>query len=605
MKYKRLLITILLIALLVPIALRVYNYFTFAKGEFNILILYNPALLESCSYVIHAYESVLQEEGIPFKKLDYSMLPPRIEKDFVLKHPALILPDCALQHMNPDLKTWYETYLSKGGSLLLVYDAGIKDHKGAYLKEPIFSYLLDINYSTYHKLREKSYTIAHIKILYPKLLGITPGKLDKDLRFVKGYKYGNLEYPVAKAEILKPTMQILATAQTREGEELPALAIKDYKKGKIFYANLPLGHLKAYSEDLWLRSVIRYFLFKTLRIPHIYNTPYGIGGLVINWHIDANSDWKSIPFMIENGYFVEGIEYSNHITAGDFRDTPGDNLGFDACGKGKDFVKMILPYGLIGSHGGWAHNWFSYGILEGKINKEDMEKYIRMNNECLESITGYKIREYSAPNGVHPPEKTEILERMGFVAYYYTGDSGSSPNRTFLNGKMISSKVIAFPITHLREHASLYEMWREGISEEEVESFLLDLLNFVEREKVIRLFYSHPYDIPHYPRAIKSFLDKANDLQKQGKIQIKPMSYFADFLLRFLRTKYSFKLNGNLLEVNLVNPEGLSGITVAIPKSYRLIEDYKNTIIKQDENYYYIIIKDDIKSATFTFEFNP
>ena len=602
LKYRRFFIAILLIVLLILIGLRVYGYLSFTNNEFRILILYNPAYLINCSYVLDAYESLLQEEGIPFRSLDYSKLPSKIDKAFIQRHPAIILPDCALQYINPDSKAWFEKYLSEGGNLLLVYDAGIKDHKGAYLKEPILAQLLEINYSTYDKYREKAYTIGYIKFLYPEFLGITPGKLDKELKLIKGYKYGDLEYPVARVEVIRPTSQILAITKTKEGEELPVLVIKDYKKGKIFYANLPLGHLKAYSDDLLLRSVIRSFLFKTLKVPHLSNTPYGRGGLVINWHIDANEDWKSIPFMIEKEYFKKNLEYSNHITAGDFRDEPEDNLGFDACGKGRDFVRMILPYGVVGSHGGWAHNWFSYGILEGRISKKDMEYYIRVNNECLESITGYKIREYSAPNGVHPPEKTEILEKLGFVAYYYTGDSGSSPNKTFLGGRRLSSKVIAFPISLLWEYASLYEMWKAGINEEEVEKFLLELLDFVEKEKVIRLFYSHPYDIPHYPRAIKSFLEKAESLQNQGKVQIKPMSYFADFLLRFLKTEYSFKFNGNLLEVNLVNPEGLNGITIAIPKGYKPVKNYQNIVIEQDKNYYYIIIKDDIKNASFTFK---
>ncbi len=600
---KKKLFILLIVLSFIAFLIRLYEYMSLSDGEMKIILVYNPLHLKDCSHILRAYESVLEEEGVPFERLDYSLLYSyKITLDFVNHHPALILPDCLLQRMNPEVRLWFENYLSKGGNLMLVYDVGIKDHKGAYLKTPIFTKILGINYAPYDELRDRAYTTGYIKINDALSLGITPGKLDKESRLVKGYAYDFLEYPVARVKVLDNTILTLADVITKEGERLPGMVIKHYKKGKIFYVNLPLGHLKAYSDDLPLRSFLRAFLFKTLHIPHLVNTPYGVGGLVINWHIDANTDWKSIPFMVENGYLIRGLEFSNHITAGDFRDKEGDGLGFDACGKGKVYVEMILPYGELGSHGGWAHNWFSYGFLEGKLGIKDMERYIVMNNNCLESITGYKIREYSAPNGVHPqPEATKILEKLGMVAYYYTGDSGSSPNRTFFNGKMVSNRVIAFPITPYGRNASLFEMWKEGLSEQEVEDFLTDLLNFIARERVIRLFYSHPYDIPHYPNAMKKFFQDAKDMQEKGLIKIKPMSYFADFLLRFLETKYSFSIEGKTLKVNLENQKGLEAITIAIPKKYRLISNYDYLKTVEDEAYRYIIITKDVKRVSIGF----
>ncbi|MFN3995276.1 MAG: polysaccharide deacetylase family protein, partial [bacterium] len=361
------------------------------------------------------------------------------------------------------------------------------------------------------------------------------------------------------------------------------------------FVNLPLGYLKAYSDDLILRTFLRSFLFKIISIPHLANTPSAKGGIIINWHIDANSDWISIPNMIKNKYLKENLEFSNHITAGEFRDTPGDNLGFDACGKGKKYVEMILKYGEIGSHGGWAHNYFSYGILDGKINQQQIEYYILKNNQCLQSITGKEIKEYSAPNGVHPqPIKTQILEKLGIIAYYYTGDTGSSPNRTFFDGKMVSKNVIAFPICNYKESASLFEMYKNKKSEEEVEKFLLDLLDYTKNERVVRLFYSHPYDIPHYPYAIKNFINKAEKLQENGYIKVKSMKYFAEFLLRFLQTKYTFKIKNNILEAEVHNPLGLQEITLAIPKNYTIISNTISIETDSDENYNYYIIKENI-----------
>lgn len=602
---KRFIFVSILSVFFILLGLRFYSYFTLKKNDsFEVFLAYNPYLTE-CSYVLSAYESVLQEEGIPFEKTDNSLLTSiNIDRTFTKKHPVIILPDCAMQQMNPEVVSWFKNYLNDGGNILLVYDVGVKNYKGAYLKNPLFTSILGINYCPYDKSRDRTYTVGAVEIRDPVLLSITPGKLGREQKLIKGYSYGTLDYPVVNVDVLDSSFSTLAEVVLDDNKKLPGIVLKDYGKGKLLYVNLPIGYLKAYSDDFILRSILRTFLFKILHIPHLANVPYGVGGLVINWHIDANPEWKNIPYMIENGYFLKDIQFSNHITSGDFRDKPGDKFGFDACGKGKEYVRMLLPYGEIGSHGGWAHNWFSYGILDGRIGREDIEKYIKMNNECLESITGYKIREYSAPNGVHPqPETTKILEKLGVVAYYYTGDSGSSPNRTFFNGKMVSSKVLAFPITPFEKFASFYEIWKGGVSETEVEKFLLDLLNYTAREKVIRLFYSHPYDIPRYPQAIKRFIETASVMQKEGKIQIKPMSYFADFLLRFLNTRYSFNMEKDTLQVNLENQEGLEGITIAIPKNYKLLKASSDYSIYQDREYNYLTVLKDVKKINFSFKF--
>lgn len=602
---KRYFILVVLIIILLISIIKIFSYVLFKENNLKIVLTYNPKL-KQCQYILAAYESVLEEEGIPFKKIDYTLLiANKLSESFIRSHPAIILPDCALQQINPETIKWFKGYLNYGGNLLVVYDVGIKDYKGAYLKEPLLTDLLGINYAPYEKLKDKTYTIGSLKIINNQLLGIPPGKIDRENRLIKGYIYGALEYPVANIEILNNSFFLLAEIVLKNNHKIPGILLKKYGNGKIYYVNLPLGHLKAYSDDLVLRTVIRSFLFKIVQIPHILNVPFGQGGLIINWHIDANPDWKSIPYMLENGYFLEDIKYSNHITAGDFRDRPGDGLGFDACGKGKEYVKMLVPFGAIGAHGGWAHNWFSYGILNGTLKRNDIYKYIKMNIDCLESITGYKIKEYSAPNGVHlQPDTTKILEDLGIIAYYYTGDSGSSPNRTFFNGSMVSSKVLAFPITPFEQYASLFEIWKANIREEEVEAFFLDLLNYIANERVIRLIYSHPYDIPHYPMAIKKFLETANDMQKKGKLQINTMTYFADFIFRFLKTKYEFNfLQDKKLEVRLENSDGLEGITLAMPKKYILMAHSTETTSIQDEYYnYYIILKNE-KKAYFTFKF--
>jgi len=570
--------------------------------DIEVLVVYGKK-----SYQVDAFKSVLEEEGIPHRFVDVKTLLSVDPKRLAKHKPAVIIPDGTLQYIHPSAVEWFKDYLSYGGSLLISQDAGIKNHAGAYLKSAIFSPLLGINYILYDKLKADSFSEGYIKIV-DENLETTPGKIDKKQRLITGYMYGALTYPYAKTEDNGFDGKTLAfVVDKKDSNEYKALVWKKYKEGYIFYSSLPLGHLKAYSDDMILRSVLRYFLFKLVKIPHLMNTPKGKGGLVINWHIDANSDWISIPMMLEKGYIRKGLEYSFHITAGDFRDKPGDNLGFDACGKGRKYVEMIMPYGAIGSHGGWAHNWFSYGILDRRISEKDIYKYIEKNNQCLESITGYKIREYSAPNGVHPqPETTKILEKLGVVAYYYTGDSGSSPNRTFIGGKMVSSKVIAFPITPYEEYASLYEMHKNGVSQEQVYKFLVSLTDFCIKTKQIRLFYSHPYDIPLYPNAILRVVDYWESKEKDGLLEVHSMSYFADFLLRFLKTEYSFRKKGNELVVRLKNPEGLKDTGIAIPNYYGKVLSFPKEVafLAQDERFYYFYVNENAKELELTFKFH-
>lgn len=589
-RYTPVVLTLLLLAFLFTGVKRLLSQLALERDKsLQVLLVYDKD-----TYQVRAFRSVLEEEGVPHRLVHINTLISTDPKTLSKTKPALLLPDGSLQYMHPDTMSWFKKYLSAGGSVFVSYDAGTKNYAGAYLKEALFTNLLGANYILYDKLRGEAYSKGYLKIT-DRSLEITPGKVDREERLITGYMYGSLEYPYAKVEMRNFTGRLLAVVlDSRENKEYPGMFWERYEKGYIFYSAVPLGHLKAYSDDLVLRATLRYFLFKLLKLPHLVNTPKGKGGLVINWHIDASIDWKSIPMMLKEGYLRKGMEQSLHITAGPFRDEPGDGLGFDACGKGKEYAKMLMPYGVIGSHGGWAHNWFSENVLKGKFKEKEIYQYIRENNDCLESITGYKIREYSAPNGVHPqPETTKVLEELRMVAYYYTGDSGSSPNRTFINGKIVSSKVIAFPITPFETSASLHEMKKQGISEEDVANFLIRLVEYVEKNRQIRLFYSHPYDIPLYPDAVMRFIDLVEEKEMSKKIEVHTISYFADFLLRFLKTDFSFNYQNRIFTAELKNPDGLKDIAVAVPKSYgRLVHTQDHLVVEEGDEYYYIYFTD-------------
>jgi hypothetical protein len=565
------------------------------EQEIKVGLVYASTSVKDYSHILKAYESILREEGIPYDVMSAHLLLSLEAEEVVKYHPAIIFPDGAARHLPPEFESWTEHYCETGGHVIVVYDPGTISVKKAFLKKAIFTHITGINYITYDLKGEGAYTVGNIKFTdedCSEFFQVPYGKTAEGL-LLGGYAYGKLEYPIAcnmQNKALHPD-EVFATAIAKDGKEYPALVLREYGKGKVLYVNLPLGHLKCFSDDLPLRAVLRTFLKRIVKIPYLHNTSFGKGGIVINWHIDSSIDWTSIGAMLEEGYLKKDIKYSLHITAGDFRDKPGDGLGFDACGKGKPYLQLIKDYGVFGSHGGWGHNWFSWNIENGIFKRNEIYEYIKKNKDCLESIVDYNVVEYAAPNGIYPqPVTTEVLEELGFLAYYYTGDTGSAPNRTFFNGQKLSDKIIAFPILTFGKAASFYEMQRYGYSENDVKKWLLKTIDYVVKNRTVRLIYSHPYDIPEYPDAIKLFLDYAIQKQNEGSLHIDTMTSFATYLLKFLQTDYQFKIQEKELNISLGNPEGLAGITIALPKVGYKNPHSPNLSVEEDEDYYYMTI---------------
>jgi len=579
------------------------------SAKYGVLIAYNKAYLERYGYLLEAYKSVLTEEGVPWEAVEISALAGTSARKLAKTKPAIIFPDGLLQSMPEGMQSWSEEYLVNGGNLAIIYDPGVKTPKGYFREQGLLADVAGVNYITFEKLGEKAYGVGCLKFNSERdsdFCQIPPGKISGQI-LLTGYIYGQLSYPVARNDQLRtiPEKNILAYAVTPQGDKYPAVVLHQYGNGNVFYVNLPLGYLKAYSDDLPLRALMRTFLFQIAGIPHLVNANHGKGGLVINWHIDSSVEWAEIPDAIRDGILNKNLHYSIHITAGDFRDKQGDGLGFDAYGKGRHSAELFLRFGTIGSHGGWAHNWFSNNLEKENLSDSDMELCINKNRTCLEEITGYRQLEYSAPNGIHPqPITTQLLEKLGFNSYYYTGDSGSAPNRTFYDGKMVSPHVVAFPVLPLGSSASLFEMKKNGFTEKEVQQWLFDVVDYTIQHRVTRLLYSHLHDVNNYPQAMRNFLKYIEKKQAEGKLQVESMSTFTKFFYKCLETEVSCRLEGNSLIFSLRNRTGLKGVTVAIPRHgyERIVQT--DLICAEDDNYYYLTVNEDVKEKSIRVNHN-
>jgi hypothetical protein len=532
----------------------------------QVAVVYEPGATAEHPAVRGAYEAVLDEEGIPHAWLSTNDLLLIGGRELARRYEVLIFPDALAQRMPAESLSRAREYTHAGGNIVVVLDPGIKEPGGAYRAGGVLATLTGVEYQRYQQERSRAYVEGNVDFTSldgPSEWAIPPGKLYNG-HVVGGYAYGSLKYPMASAELLRPDVEVVASFGS-----IPVIAERQVGEGRVLWVNLPLGYLKAHGDDLPLRTILRTFLFDRVKLPHLVASPGGVGGLVVDWHVDSQIEWEGLPKLIESGVLRPGLRVQFDVTAGPYRDTPGDGLGFDACGAGETVLRSILPFGEIGTHGGWSHNYFSDNLERGELDEDEIDGFVTRNNDCLTEVTGRRPTAYSAPNGVHPPVVTDLLEEKGFAAYYYTGDTGSPPTRTFVDGAMVSDELWAFPVMPNGLYASIGEMDRAGVTPEEVEGWLSDTLDYVSSQDTIRLIYSHPYDLEGpYRDAVKRFLDRAETLQDQGRLRVQPMTYFARFLSRFVDTEYSIRRDGGDVVVSLTNSEGLRDIAMALPRTW-------------------------------------
>lgn len=515
--------------------------------------------------ILAVYEQILKEEGFPYRVVWPAELTRYAPGELKSRYQAIVAPEVINSAMTRETADIISSYVrDQGGPVLFSLDPATVDAGGARQPEPLLADLLGVQYnlpapdgtvstysgSLYFKDRESG-----------RAWGITPGKLDQDNAY-STYSYGKLDFDHTRA--MNVDAQVAALDRIN-GAEVPVITVKNYDSGgSAVYANVPLAKCKLRSDDLLPRSVLRTFLIDHAKTPRLVNSPDGMGGFVFNLHICSGAYFKALTVMLMQGLFNGDMPLSIHITAGPDTYKLGDNMGFYAESeyRGRPILEVLQNYGEIGSHGGWAHNFFAYNLQY--LPRDKAFQLLEWNSRALEAVTGKKVVEYSAPGGNHPFWVDNKLEEMGVNSYYYAGDSGSSPSHPRIYDSMASQNLWAFPITPYRQHASFEEMERGHVPEEEVRQWIEDLIDFAAEEKVIRMFYTHPSDTRFCMEAIRAMEEKALAEQGAGRIKVAPMSRFAEFLNRRAKTKCEIKKAYNDYSIVLENPEGLKDITVAV-----------------------------------------
>ncbi len=494
---------------------------------------------------------------------------------------GVIFPDSVHQQASDFFIASLRRFVTAGGKLLLVYDAGALSPAGKYARGwSRLSDLAGVDYALYDQLHDNTIRWGSVsgKFSTARQMEIPPGKYypfqsattesdsaveispesDFDIQ-LRRYKFGDLQYPSfvtsgknAGHELFHSSAGVVANENV-------------YGNGSVLFVNLPLGYLKANTDGLLLHAFLRYFAEHSLALPSLMPVPDGVGGLVLNWHVDSNAAIKPLKEMSSWSLVQQG-PYSIHITAGPDEMTPGDGEGFNVEHNpaSQQLVRRLSSLGdSIGSHGGWIHDYFASHV--DKDNPNDLEKFLELNKAALERTTGKPVVEYSAPDGNQPKWVTAWLASHGFLAYYFTGNSGMAPTQGYRDGVREGRDIWSFPIVHLNQAAAFEEMAREGYSRTEIERWLEAVTEFAVDHYSVRLVYFHPPGMMQYRDIVEQWMERTGRLRTEGRFRWYTMTQLATFLNLRKQVIWSTSQNGERVTITATHPVSLEHETWRLP----------------------------------------
>jgi len=484
---------------------------------------------------------------------------------------GVILPDMVHQQASDLFIAAVRRYVAGGGHLMLVYDAGTFTPEGRYAKGwSRLSDLAGVDYALYDKLQNDTIHWGGVSgnSSVVTQMDIPPGKYypfrspDNSSNFeteLKRYKFGELHYPsYVTSGNYAGRVLFHSDAGLVAGEN-------SFEKGTVLFINAPLGYLKSNTDGLLLHAFLKYFAANTLNLPYLMSAPDGVGGLVLNWHVDSNAAIKPLQEMRSWTMLQQG-KFSIHITAGPDSTKVGDHDGFDVP-HNKISQQLILERVAhgdeIGSHGGWMHDFFAFHVE--KDDPKTLERYLEWNKTALEAVTRKPVVEYSAPDGNQPQWVTHWLDTHGFLAYYFTGNTGMGPTQGYRDGVREGQNVWAFPIVHLDKDAAFEEMRKHDVPATDIEQWLEAMSTFTSEHRCIRLVYFHPPGILGYHQAVDQWFAQTERLDHQGQFRWYTMKEVAQFLTARKQVQWTASESGGRYSIIASHPQSLEHNTWRLP----------------------------------------
>ncbi len=528
--------------------------------------------------VTQAWLDAAQEEGLPLTPMTSDRFVHAVARRESIT--GVLVPDTVHRHASDVWVQALETHVRRGGHALLSFDAALFGlHQQGYAAPASrLSRLIGFRYALYDALQQD--TIALTPVLVHReaqsRMAIQPGKVDFKAPLAQAlqplgewgelttYGYAHLMYPHFRSEGPRD-----AQVWIRSPEGDPVLSLRGHGQGSVLFANLPLGYLKTRTDGYLLHRLLSHFARSVLELPVLSAAPQGIGGLVLNLHVDSNAAEQPMLALEQAGWFEQG-PFSIHVTAGPDTFREGDRLGLNMPNNPRmqHLLNRLQAQGHeIGNHGGWVHNVF--GEQASDDNADRFVPWLALNQKTLSTIVGQRLVSYSAPMGNHPDWVTAWLREHDFRAYYTAGDSGLGPTRAYRQGRPPAPGTPwAFPISNLQRIATLDELPELGAPETLISEFIRDLAQHVSAQGIVRLFYFHPASAPDYPQSLSVLQQTARALEQQGRFRWYSMQALADFLDRRLAVQWQIQApaDGDMARLHAHSATSLQGMTWVLPK---------------------------------------
>ncbi len=397
---------------------------------------------------------------------------------------------------------------------------------------------------------------------------------DASLQTISTYGYGTLSY-----YHFVTTGTFPGTVYLSSPEFGLVAGERNYGSGKVLFVNIPLGQFKALGTDgALLHGFMNHFARDHVAIPRLSAQPNGIGGLVYNWHVDDGDDVvPDYKYLMSLDYMQKAGPFSVHFTAGPDVAVLGDGLGMNLPKNpaAQDVVARAAKVGRyaradtarqeIGSHGGWNHNLYGFGANED--NAATYQPWLTLNFAAIEDVTGFKLREYSAPLGNNPTWAVQWLEARGVVGMYTVSNTGSAATREWRNGARLTNKLWANPIAPFGNAATFEDFDANGLTDAQSAQWLVDLQSFVVNNRTNRLFYNHPPGARAHLNVLETFVKRAKYLADDAQFQWYSMDQLADFNQRRIQTTWESSKYFGINYILMHNPQSLDDVTMLLPRS--------------------------------------
>jgi hypothetical protein len=170
------------------------------------------------------------------------------------------------------------------------------------------------------------------------------------------------------------------------------------------------------------------------------------------------------------------------------------------------------------------------------------------------------------------------------------------PTRVYRDHGRDGEKIWAFPILHYGVHASLEEMYMDGVPASDVHKWLLGITDFSSRLHLVRLLYSHPIGASRYVEALQKWLQRTRELAGEQRFRWYTMTQIANFMNA--REQVTWKIENHGRESHLVatHPETLEHQTWMLPDTqYAQPHVVKGAADIHDQDGYWIVAAKDCK----------